>query len=88
MIQVVKVSYLNILSLGKWMIKEFKDYRYGISDGVILEYIWNEGFIKLKQGYTVSKLLKESKIEEQLDALQKYKSIIQNDNNRAKNKPY
>lgn len=73
------MSYLKILSLGRWMLKEFKDYRNGSSDGKNLEYIWGEGFLKLKQGYTVSKLLQNSRIEEQLDALQKYKSIILND---------
>jgi hypothetical protein len=69
----------DIIRFGKWILSEFKKYRYGNEgSGDILESIWSSGLSKLKSGYSVSKLLSEASIQEQMDALQKYKSIVEN----------
>jgi len=71
--------YKDYISFGKWILSEFKKYRYGNDEsGDILESIWSSGLSKLKSGYSVSKLLSEASIQEQMDALQKYKSIVEN----------
>ncbi len=69
----------DIIHFGKWLLSEFKLFREGNeSSGVLLEEIWSSGFISLKNGYSVSKLLLYASIEEQLVALQKYKDIVEN----------
>jgi hypothetical protein len=69
----------DIIHFGKWLLSEFKLFREGnASSGVLLDEIWSSGFNNLRNGYSVSKLLLDSSIEEQLVALQKYKDIVEN----------
>lgn len=78
----------DFISFGKWILNEFKIYRDKDTNGSKLVYVWEEGLIRLQNGYSVSRLLKEASLEELSSALQNFKSMEDSNLIKGKNSPY
>lgn len=78
----------DFIRFGKWILHEFKSIRNRETVESKLLDVWKDGLVKLQNGYSVSRLLKEASLEELSSALQNFKSMEDCNHIKGKNSPY